>query len=103
MVAVRGRLLAEALASMGVVLVYLATAFGVPAAIAAARATPAAFRWWRRRRARIDSAERVTRRLAVKDEIQRHLPARTEYRRRRRRRLNENLALMRARRCVAWR
>ena len=55
------------------ILPFIAPAFAV------ARATPPAIRWWKRRRAGIDSAERIAQRLALKREIEQHLPSRSEY------------------------
>jgi hypothetical protein len=47
--------------------------------LAVARATPPAIRWWKRKRARTDSVERVGRRLERKKEVEAHLQPRSEY------------------------
>ena len=59
-------------------LLYILAAFG-GTLITALSAAPPAIRWWRRRRARTDSAERVAKRLRLRNEIQSHLPARTRW------------------------
>ncbi len=59
------------------ILIVLVPFVGATAAVAVR--APAAIRWLKRRRARLESAERVERRLALKEEIERRLPPKNEY------------------------
>jgi len=60
----------------------------IGAVLAIAGATPRVYRWWKWRRARVEAAERVNNRLAIKEEIGGHLPARERH-------LNRGVAIIR--------
>jgi hypothetical protein len=58
--------------------VYVVTAFG-GLILATIGLLPGIVRWWRRRRSRVGSAERIVRRLATKENIEQNLPSKSKW------------------------